>query len=52
MTLVTNLVEQIALARNHHDDDEHHQGGRNAGNKLSLTKQSAQEVIRSVCHLS
>ena len=51
MTVVTDLVEQIALAGDHQDDDEDHEPGRHAGDELSLAEQRAQEVIRNVLQL-
>ena len=52
MTIVSNLVEQIALAGDHQDDNEHDQPGGHASNKLGLTKQSAQKIIRVILHLN
>ena len=52
MTVVTNLIEQIALAGDHQDDYEHNQPGGHASNELGLAKQSAQKIIRVIFQLN
>ena len=52
MTVITNLIEQIALAGDHQYDNEHNQPGGHTSNKLSLAKQSAQKIIRVILHLN
>ena len=52
MTIVSNLVEQIALAGDHQDDNEHDQPGGHASNELGLAEQSAQKIIRVILHLN
>ena len=52
MTVVTNLVEQIALAGDHQDDYKHDQPSGHTSNELGLAKQSAQKIIRVILHLN